>query len=102
MISNQFCAKSGGWTYRAGTHKYEKITSIGVTNLLRRFGMNGDAKAGRKKATDIVDCSLVRDSEHAGTMQCKLTYNNLLVDNMLSFWPVMYEIRRDTHHNDRT
>lgn len=31
------------------------MTSIARTNLLRAVGMNGEMKAGRKKATDSVD-----------------------------------------------
>ena len=54
-------------------HKYEKMMSIGVTNLLSRFGIKGDTKAGRNRATDIVDCSHVRDQDHAESLvQCEL------------------------------
>jgi hypothetical protein len=31
------------------------MISIARTNLLRTLGKNGEIKAGRKKATDIVD-----------------------------------------------
>lgn len=40
---------------KAVNHKYEKMMSIGVTNLLSRFGIKGDTKAGRNRATDIVE-----------------------------------------------
>lgn len=34
------------------------MISMARTNLLRTLGINGEMKAGRKKATDIVDYSV--------------------------------------------
>lgn len=73
------------------------MTSIARTNLLRAVGMNGEMKAGRKKATDSVDYLV---SIH--TLRCATwrTYDDFLVDKMLAARTKVDEVGGDAHHDD--
>lgn len=68
--------------------------------MVSTFGINGDTKAGRNKATEMVDCVITLVSFCPCRWIVSLTYNHLLVDDVLALKVFVYEVGGDAHHDD--